>query len=310
MKKYLTKLALTVIVFINVLSAFQAWNFIHYTEQKNALPKLGKMSVTEKIKALFTGAQLPKISFDENVYPQYQKIKLGKDSSIAAWLQMHINSKGIIIVAHGRHGGNKAMMHARAQELHQLGFSTLLLDFKGHGNSAGNTTSFGFYEANDIKTAYDYCKQNFPNQNIFALGTSMGAVAIARAQHDLGVDFKKVILECPYASLKIAVHNRFKILKCPSMGLENMLLIYGSIFQKFNAFALAPQVYAKGNNTPVLIFRGALDTRVEASEVKSIFNNWICTNKKLVTLKNSDHANFLDADYYVWKNEIALFLNN
>jgi uncharacterized protein len=91
--KLFFKALLIFFILINVVIAFHAWNFTHYTIQDTQIPQLGKMSTGEKLKAMLGGVQLPKLSFDESQYAQYKQIKLGDDSAIAAWLQVHDSSK-------------------------------------------------------------------------------------------------------------------------------------------------------------------------------------------------------------------------
>jgi len=43
-----------------------------------------------------------------------------------------------------------------ARAFHALGFSTLLVDHRGHGGSAGDWTSIGYHEATDVVAAVDY----------------------------------------------------------------------------------------------------------------------------------------------------------
>jgi alpha/beta superfamily hydrolase len=51
----------------------------------------------------------------------------------------------------------------------QLGYNTLLVDFRAHGNSGGNTCTVGYYESEDVKLAYDYIK-NIPAKIILCCG--------------------------------------------------------------------------------------------------------------------------------------------
>jgi uncharacterized protein len=305
--KWFGKIVLILFLFVNVLAAFQAYNFTHYTNNQAKLPKLGQMNLGQKVKALLFGVSLPKIPNLHKNYPEYELLQLGKDSSISCWYRKNPNAKGTCLVAHG-HGGNKSMMHQRANVLFQLGYSIILPDFPGHGNSEGLTTSIGYTEAEIIPICYQYWKNQNRQEPFIGLGTSMGAAALMRANAELNVPFDRLVLECPYATLHQAVKNRFSIMKVPSFGLDYLLLIYGSVWMQFNAFELAPEKYAKVISCPVLLIRGQNDKRVLATEVASIYANCAAKHKELITLPNSDHANFLEADSVLWHDAIAKFV--
>ena len=79
----------------------------------------------------------------------------------------------------------------------QLGYNTLLVDFMGSGGSEGNQTSVGFFEAEEVKTCYDYVKRQ-SNAAVFLFGTSMGAVAMLKAIRDDAIAPDGILLECPF----------------------------------------------------------------------------------------------------------------
>jgi uncharacterized protein len=301
------KIALLLFLIINVLAAFQAYNFTHYTLDQTKLPKLGQMSIAEKCKALLFGVSLPKIPNKHQDFPEYELIRLGKEREISCWYRQHPNAIGTCLLAHG-HGGNKSMMDPRAKYLYSSGYNIILPDFPGHGDSKGQTTTVGYKEAEIIPVCYQFWKGKNIKEPFLGLGTSMGAASLMRANAELGVPFDKLILECPYATLQQAVKNRFTIMKVPSVGLDYLLILYGSAWMRFNAFQLSPEQYAKQISCPVLLIRGAKDTRVLAKEAASIYKNCSSNDKKIVTLPNSDHADFLTADSTLWKNEITKFV--
>ncbi len=93
-------------------------------------------------------------------------------------------------------------MLAEAYEFRYQGYNVLMVDFRAHGNSGGNTTTIGVREAEEVKLAYDYVSQ-MGEKKIILWGSSMGAVAIAKAVADYDIKPAGVILEMPFASLQV-----------------------------------------------------------------------------------------------------------
>ena len=78
----------------------------------------------------------------------------------------------------------KSSLLDKAEIFLNLGYNTFLVDFMGSGGSDGNQTTIGFYEAEEVKTAFNYLEA-CGEKNIILFGTSMGAAAIMKAQRPL-----------------------------------------------------------------------------------------------------------------------------
>lgn len=115
----------------------------------------------------------------------------------------------------GRYGAVILMHGLRASRLSQLdrarlfvseGYSVLLFDFQGHGESPGTNVTFGYLESRDARAAVEYVQARLPGQPIAVVGQSMGAAAAVLADPSLQVD--ALVLEEMYADLDDAVDNR------------------------------------------------------------------------------------------------------
>lgn len=80
-------------------------------------------------------------------------------------------SKGTVLLFHG-YGGEKSQLIKKSDEFIKLGFSTMLVDFMGSGNSEGNQTTIGYKESEEVKTTFEYIRQT-GEKNIILFGTSM-----------------------------------------------------------------------------------------------------------------------------------------
>jgi alpha-beta hydrolase superfamily lysophospholipase len=188
-----------------------------------------------------------------------------------------------------------------------LGYNTLLVDFMGSGGSEGNQTTIGFDEAEEVKTAFDYLKDK-GEKNIVLFGTSMGAVAIMKAQKDYHLNANLVILECPFGTMLETVQARFSSMKVPSFPMANLLVFWGGVQNGFNAFKHNPVDYAKQITCPVLLLSGEKDDRVSLKEINGIFNN-LAGKKKLTTYPLAGHENYLKKYKDEWTSDITTFIN-
>ena len=83
------------------------------------------------------------------------------------------------IVIHGRHA-NRAEYHGRLEHIADFliaqGFSVLLFDLRGHGDSDGDRFSLGQFERLDVAAAIDFVAgRGFAEKRIALLGISLGA---------------------------------------------------------------------------------------------------------------------------------------
>jgi len=90
------------------------------------------------------------------------------------------DSKGTVIFCHGRFGSKDPDLKY-APFFREAGYNTFLFDFRGHGRSEGEYSSFGYYERLDLLGAIDLL-QSKGISRFGVLGFSLGgAVGIATA---------------------------------------------------------------------------------------------------------------------------------
>ncbi len=83
-------------------------------------------------------------------------------------------SRGTVVFGHGRFGSKDADLRY-TPFLREAGYSCFLFDFRGHGRSEGNYTSFGFHERKDLLGAVDLLRSKGIS-SVGVLGFSLGAV--------------------------------------------------------------------------------------------------------------------------------------
>ena len=289
------------------ISCNHAYKFTHFAEKSS--PKSGKpeyLPFTEKLKVIFWGINNPKPVNYHQPARTHETITIQSKEKLETWLIEPENPKGTVLLFHG-YSGSKSGILNYAEEFYQKGYRTLLVDFQGSGGSTGHQTTIGFEESKDVKATYDYIKNRFPEEEIILFGSSMGAVSILKAVAETEIEPAKLIIECPFGSMRTTTQKRFEAMGIPTFILPDMLMIYGSIQNGFNAYAHNPTEYAKKIDIPTLLLYGAKDPRVTQAETDEIFQN-LQGEKALGIFKNAGHENYLWRYSQEWKKEIDTFL--
>ena len=176
----------------------------------------------------------------------------------------------------------------------------------------GRKTTIGFRESEEVKLAYDYAVKN-GDSSIFLWGTSMGAVAIAKAVANYDIKPAGIILEMPFASLQSHLRARVRsngFSGFPEKPFAFLVTCWTGIERGYNGFKFKTDRYASKINCPVLMQWGARDNTVLKYETDKVFNAIASKNKKLVIYENADHESFLQNNPIKWRNEVEGFLAN
>ena len=106
------------------------------------------------------------------------------------------------LVCHGL-TSSKADQLVLAHDLVPGGYNCLVLDFRAHGESGGQITTFGALEKRDVLAAVRWLKANHPSQSqrIVGVGASTGAAALISAAADDSPDGRSIAAIASYALL-------------------------------------------------------------------------------------------------------------
>ncbi len=303
----LLRLAIVLFILLNVVVAFHAYKFTHFYNA-GELKQSHDKSSWDKVKAMLFGINAEKRRNDIIPDSTFKTVYLTtKDSvKLEGWYIAADSALGTVILFHG-HGGNKSGTWREAEEFKKMRYNTLLVDFRAHGGSEGNTCTIGYDEAEDVKLAYDHIAAR-GEKNIVLWGISMGAATITKAVKDYQLAPKKVILEMPFGTLKDAVKGRVKMMGLPAQPISSLLTFWGGTERGFWAFDMKPQEYVKDIKCPVLLQWGKNDPRVSRSEEDILFSNIPNSNKKFVIYENSGHESLCKKENEKWATEVAAFL--
>ena len=225
-------------------------------------------TVIEKTPAYFNRAY-------EEVWLPVKSVS-GKVTRIHAWWIPDSNPENkVLLYLHGN-GENIGANTGHAVRLTKLGFSVLLIDYRGYGRSEGDFPNEArVYQ--DASIAWDYLVQErrFSPQQIYIYGHSLGgAIAI-----DLAVkhpDAAGLIVESTFTSIRevIAYNNKFWMFPV------DLLLT-----QRFESIEKVPNL-----RMPVLFIHGTADSTVPASMSQKLYQA-AKEPKTLLLVKGSGHNN-------------------
>jgi pimeloyl-ACP methyl ester carboxylesterase len=220
---------LLVFVLANALAFMHARAMTHFGPPGLRITKPWNMTLRQKVRALLFGVTIPRPTNDFtpaklNLPFQTLHFRTSDGVDLEAWQIPCEDSHRLVICFHG-YMNSKAGELREAKVFHDLGFETMLVDFRGSGGSEGSETWVGYREAEDVAAAVQFAQQNLHTAHIVLYGQSMGSVAILRAMSihsDIHPD--AIIIECPFDRMLDTVANRFTSMGVPSFPAARMLL--------------------------------------------------------------------------------------
>lgn len=297
------------LILINISAAFHAYRFTHYYDDEKVRNQPSSSgTIFLRTWRLMAGKKMPRSQV--NWYPPmpYDTVQFATKSGIKieGWYVKADSSKGTVILFHGL-SSNKGNILAEAMEFLSLGYHTLLVDMRAHGNSGGRASSLGVKESEEVKLAYDYIK-NKGEKNIILWGMSLGAAIIAKAIHDYPIQPAKVILEAPFAKLQCHIRARARVAGFPDEPFGFFVTFWTGAEQGYWGFRHRITDYVKKINCPVLLQWGAKDIYVLREETGSIFSKIASGNKQLVIYNEAGHEHLIGRDGEKWQTSVKNFL--
>lgn len=210
-------------------------------------------------------------------------------SELSGWYLQGEPVKAGILLMHGV-GSNRMQMFTRAKFLHQEGYSVLLFDFLGHGQSSGDKITFGLKESLDAEAAYAYLESKLKNKSIGVIGVSLGGAAALVGNVAKQAD--ALVLESVYPTIREAIENRVV------MYLGEFGKIFTSILTMqlkpqlgFSAEELKPIDHISTVHGAVLIIAGTDDKRTTIEQSRQLYAQGK-EPKQIWEIQGAEHENF------------------
>lgn len=227
-------------------------------------------------------------------------------------LTSDILSDKVVLLCHGIRGDKdeRGSFITLAKEIQKQGYSTVRIDFRGHGESTGIDYEMTISkEIEDVESVINFLK-NRGYKDIIVLGASFGASIVSLVDYSKFNEVKALILW--YGALdnyevlrtdnflsernkEIALRDGFY----KSYNKSGKLFRFGiPLFEEINIYK--PKDKIQTINLPKLFVHGLADETVSYKVSLEVHNK--CTNSKLELIENGSHT--FDTDNQALKNAV------
>ncbi|MCI1986220.1 MAG: alpha/beta hydrolase [Lactobacillus sp.] len=227
----------------------------------------------------------------------------------ALWLE-HPHSNKAVIIGHG-YKGTGITMSNYAHMFYDMGFSVLLPDDRGHGQSDGRYISFGWLDRLDyLDWLHKMVAHLGADCELLLFGTSMGGatVSLVAGEKKLPQQVKAIVEDCGYTSLDdeltYLIHELFHLPKRPLVSLASFINYrrLGFLISRVDVEAAL-----RRNHRPLLVIHGQKDVYVPTWMGQQNFAA-SAGPKALWLVPNAIHAESYWVDPKAYREHIAKFI--
>ncbi|MGG7058822.1 alpha/beta hydrolase [Clostridium tertium] len=214
-----------------------------------------------------------------------------------------------VITVHG-YTSKGLYMSNYAKRFYDMGYSILIPDLRGHGESEGNYIGMGWYDRLDILKWIDLILNENENSKIILHGVSMGAATVSMTSgEELPSNIKAIISDCGYTSVWEQFSHQLKSMyslpNFPIMNASSAIARFKAGYGLKEASALKQVEKSK---TPILFIHGDEDDFVPYKMMDELYNA-TSSDKEKLTVKGAGHAKSSKVDPYLYWSTIENFIN-
>lgn len=213
------------------------------------------------------------------------------------------------IVIHG-YGGESIKMCSEAYKFYNMGYSVLIPDLRGCGESEGIAVGMGWLDRLDIIKWINYITDKDSESQIVLYGVSMGGAAVMMtAGEQLPANVKAAIEDCGYTS----VNDELEVLLNDIFGLPPFPVITSTdvvcFFKAGYTFEQASSIeQIKKSVTPTLFIHGDEDKFVPFEMLDKVYEAASCPKEKLV-IEGAGHVGSSGTEPDLYWHTVEKFLN-
>lgn len=229
--------------------------------------------------------------------------------NLAAWYVPNDAGRGTVIYCHG-HTNHRGQMLDQAAFLHENGFRGVLFDFRRHGDSDGDLTTFGYYEWRDVQAALRYAVDKRGEEGpVILWGISMGAAtALLAASEESGID--AVIAESSfYAASETLRSDLSRMFGLPTVPFG---FLTGTITElrvgiEIDSLDIGRAVSGL-RDVSVLLVGGTADRRMPLSNNDRLYEKIPGANKEIYVAEGATHGDIWEMDREAYAEKVRQFL--
>ena len=213
-----------------------------------------------------------------------------------------------VIVSHGI-TSNLIKSYKYAQVFLNLDFNALIYDHRNHGRSGGENTTFGYYEADDLRKVIDWLQEQKPGTEMIGIhGESLGAaIGLLAASKDDRVAF--MVADCGYANFYDQVADRAKVeYHLPAFPLVPLAFLWARLFTGMKVNQVVPEQAIIRIDAPVLIIHGDKDAYIDPSHAHRLAQADPENPRPCWFAPDADHAESLVKNKAQYHAQVKKFL--
>ena len=171
------------------------------------------------------------------------------------------------------------------------GFSVLMADQRGHGDSEGGTITFGIRERYDCLDWANAAVEKFgPETKILLLGVSMGAATVLMASDlPLPPQVKGIIADCGYDSPEDILRETMRRWHYPQFPTWQLTRLGAKLFGHLDVRECSALESMKHAHVPVLLIHGEADNVVPC-EMAAALRDACVSHAELLTVPGAGHG--------------------
>ena len=248
--------------------------------------------------------------FDKRIYEEvtitsYDGLKLK-----GYYLRARIPTSKTVILAHGYSSQGTFMGSYAKLYYEQFGYNVLMPDGRGHGNSEGAYTGFGWIDRLDYLKWIDFViSMHGQDSQLVLHGVSMGgATVLMTSGENIPKNVKAIVSDCAYTSVKEELQYQFQqMYRIPGYAILNTTSIITKLKAGYFFGEASALNQVKKSKTPILFIHGSADDFVPSYMVNILYK--ACNSEKdLLMIANAGHGAAYSTDPDRYTNEVNKFI--
>lgn len=266
----------------------------------------------QRAQALLTPMRRPPDCRPEDVGLAAEDVRFpGPRGTLAAWYVPSRNGC-TLICCHGINDNRGQWVEQVARLRERGGYGALMLDFSGHGDSAGGMVTYGARETQDVRAALEYLRSrgDVDMARVGIVGYSLGAITATLAAAQMP-ELRCLVIESGFADLQRDISMLFRrFTGLPSFPFANLIIFFGERISGVKLAEIRPaSVIGRVSPRPVFIIADLDDDLAnEPYDGEHLFAS-AGEPKQLWQVADSGHVKAFEIAPAEWTRRVGDFLD-
>lgn len=191
----------------------------------------------------------------------------------------------------------------------EQGFNILLIDMRGHGESEGKYSSYGYNEVRDLNMWVEAMKKKLGEDLIIGLhGQSMGAATVLLYSGLFEEKIKFVIEDCGYSNAEEVVKFKFNQRNVSTKIFYPLVSSRIKKKYKFDLKDISPIEAVSKSKVPTLFIHGTADTTVPYDMCQQMYDAKVEGIKKIYLVDDAIHMDAYVTNKESYEKEVKDFI--